>query len=91
MGRVTPELRDAAVRAIGGRAMLSELPQCMQEAIGDLLHAAMAVEREACAKIAETLAREHGSEIGAPPICRPRGLPEFEQSARIAAAIRNRT
>lgn len=52
---------------------------------------AVAHEREACAKIAETLAREYGSELGGPPISSPRGLPEFEQSARIASAIRSRT
>ncbi len=46
-------MRDAAVRAVGARVMLSELPQEVQTAIGDLLHAATIVERERCAKIAE--------------------------------------
>jgi hypothetical protein len=54
MSRVKPELRDAAVRAVGARVMLSDLPMEVQTAIGDLLHAATIVERERCAKLVET-------------------------------------
>lgn len=53
MSNVTPAMRNAAVRAVGARVMLSDLPHEVQTAIGDLLHAATIVERERCAKIAE--------------------------------------